>query len=68
MTTSVEATMHGHLATAAAATPFGIAAAVIALWLLVRSPARLQIPAYVGVLVLISMWVFQLFRFDLLSV
>jgi hypothetical protein len=68
MTTSVEATMHGHLGTAAAATPCGIAAVVIALWLLARPPARVQIPAYVGVLVLFSMWVFQLFRFDLLSV
>jgi hypothetical protein len=67
MTTSVEAAVHGHLGAAAAATPFGIAAVVIAAWILLRPPSRIQIPAFLGIFLLMAMWVFQLLRFDLLS-
>ena len=68
MTTSVEAAVHGHLGAAATATPFGIAAVVIAVWLLLLPPGRIRVPAQLGVALLFAMWVFQLFRFDLLSV
>jgi hypothetical protein len=68
MTTSVEAAAHGHLGAAFAATPAGVVAVLIALWLLVRPPSDLRLPVPIGIFILVAMWTFQLFRFHLLSV
>jgi hypothetical protein len=68
MTTSVEAAVHGHLGAAAAATPAGIVAVVVALWFLLKPPRRLDIPVPAAAALLALMWIFQLFRFHLLSV
>jgi hypothetical protein len=63
MTTSVEATVHGHLGHALAANPAGVVAVAVAVFLLVRRPAtiRVSLPLVVGALAL--MWAFELLRF-----
>jgi hypothetical protein len=67
MTTSVEATLHGHLGAAAGANPAGPLAVLTALALLVRRPARpLRLPLALVVAVLAGMWLFELHRFSLL--
>ena len=66
MTTSVEATVHLKLADALAATPAGIVAVAIAVFLLVRRPAAIRIPWPVVFGVLALMWAFQLHRFGFL--
>src|SRR5918996_1147373 len=57
MSTSVVATVHGDLAAAFAANPAGIAAVVVAAWLLMVRPRSLRIPAPAAALILLSMWV-----------
>jgi hypothetical protein len=63
MSTSVVATVHGDLVSAFAANPAGIVAVVVAAWLLIARPRSLRIPSPVAALVLLSMWIFELFRF-----
>jgi hypothetical protein len=66
MTTSVEATLHGHLATALRANPAGVVAVVVAVALLVVRPARVPIPTAGLYATIASMWVFELWRFALI--
>jgi hypothetical protein len=67
MTTSVEATLHGHPLAALGANPAGPAAVLVALGLLVRRPARpLHAPLVAVILLLAVLWVFELHRFDIL--
>jgi hypothetical protein len=66
MTTSVEASVHGHLAHALAANPAGPIAVVVAVWLLVRRPATIRVSLPVVVVALALMWAFELARFHVL--
>lgn len=67
MTTSVEATLHGHPLAALGANPAGPPLVVAALALLVRRPARaLTIPLAGVILVLGLLWLFELHRFSIL--
>jgi hypothetical protein len=66
MTTSVEETVRGQLAIAFAANPAGIAAVAVALFLIVRRPERLRIPAALPVVALTATWLFELHRFSIL--
>jgi hypothetical protein len=67
MTTSVEATVHGHLVSALQANPIGPFAVLAALALLVRRPAGpLRLPTAALVMLLLGMWVFELHRFSLI--
>jgi len=67
MTTSVEATLHGHPGSALAANPAGPAAVLVALVLLVRRPARpLHAPLVAVILPLVLLWLFELQRFGIL--
>lgn len=68
MTTSVEATVHGHLGAAAAANPAGILAVVVAVALLVRRQLALRLPP-TGLLLgwVMALWVFELNRFGFLG-
>lgn len=67
MTTSVEATVHGHLLSALQANPAGPFAVLAALVLLVRRPARpVRVPTGALVMLLFGMWVFELHRFSLI--
>jgi hypothetical protein len=66
MTTSVVATAHGDPAAALAANPAGVIAIALALWVLVTRRDRIEIPNLVVPLALGAMWVFELFRFDVL--
>jgi hypothetical protein len=66
MTTSVEDTVHLHVGRALAANPAGVGAVVAALLLLVLRPRRVAIPTGAGVMLLASMWLFELHRFGFL--
>jgi Protein of unknown function (DUF2752) len=66
MTTSVEATVGGHLGRALAANPAGPLAAAVACILLVLRPGRVTLPAVVPIVVLLAMWLFELHRFSYL--
>ena len=66
MTTSVEETVRGHLSRAFAANPGGIAAVAVALFLLIRRPERLRVPAALPLVVLSATWLFELHRFSIL--
>jgi hypothetical protein len=67
MTTSVEATVHGHLLSALQANPAGPFAVLAALVLLARRPARpLRLPTAAVVMLLLGMWIFELHRFALI--
>lgn len=67
MTTSVEATAHLHIVDALAANPAGIAAVVVAIWVLVKRPRWVAIPALpIVAAVLGAMWIFELVRVGLL--
>jgi hypothetical protein len=67
MSTSVEATVHGHFVSALQANPAGPFAVLAALALLVRRPARpLRLPTAAIVMLLLGMWVFELHRFALI--
>lgn len=63
MTTSVVATERLDLAAAVAANPAGIAAVLVAIWLLVRPPRRLALPIGAPIAALAAMWLFELHRF-----
>jgi hypothetical protein len=64
MTTSVEATVHGHLTAAFAANPAGPGAVLVALVLLFRRPRRpLHIPLIAVIVLLALLWLFELHRF-----
>lgn len=67
MTTSVEASLHGHPVAALAANPAGPVAVLAAAALLVR-PGRqsLRVPALVVLAVVLGMWLFELRRFSLI--
>lgn len=67
MTTSVEATVHGHLVSALQANPAGPFAVLAAFVLLVHRPAHpLRLPTAALVMLLLGMWVFELHRFSLI--
>jgi hypothetical protein len=64
MTTSVEATVHGHLGRALAANPGGIALVVAALVVLLVRPAAVRLPAALPPVALAGLWLFELHRFS----
>jgi hypothetical protein len=67
MTTSVEATAHGHLLAALRANPAGPFAVLAALGLLVRRPARpLRVSTIAVAGVVLGLWIFELHRFSLI--
>jgi|SRR5215471_21825957 len=67
MTTSVEATAHGHLGSALLANPAGPFAVLVALFLLVRRPRRvIRVPIVLVVGTLLALWLFELHRFSLI--
>jgi hypothetical protein len=67
MTTSVEATAHGHLLAALRANPAGPFAVLAALVLLLRRPARaLRVPTIAVTGVVLGLWIFELHRFSLI--
>ena len=63
MTTSVEATVHGHLGRALAANPAGLAVVALAVLLLVRRPASVRYSLLLLVAALALMWAFELHRY-----
>jgi hypothetical protein len=65
MTTSVVATVHGDLLGALAANPAGIGVVAFALIILFARGKRVTMPRVPGVLLLVSLWLFELFRFSL---
>ena len=66
MTTSVEDTVHLHVGRALAANPAGVVAVAAAVVLLVVRPRRIAMPTGVGVMLMASMWLFELHRFGFL--
>ena len=67
MTTSVEATVHGHPLAALAANPAGpFAIAAAAVVLIRRQRQSLRVPAVVVLAVALGMWLFELRRFALI--
>jgi hypothetical protein len=67
MSTSAEATVHGHMLSALQANPAGPFAVLVALVLLVRRPTRpLRLPTAAVVMLLLGMWLFELHRFALI--
>ncbi len=67
MTTSVSAAATGHLGAALAANPMGVIAVVVALALVVRPRiASVDLPRWVLPGALVSMWVWELFRFNVI--
>jgi hypothetical protein len=67
MTTSVDATVHGHPLAALAANPAGPFAIAAAVALLVRRKGQwLRVPAVVLLGVALGMWLFELGRFSLI--
>jgi Protein of unknown function (DUF2752) len=67
MTTSVEATLHGHPGSALGANPAGPALVLCAVAILVRRPKRL-LHAPVGLVIFLfaAMWLFELNRFHVI--
>ena len=66
MTTSVEAAVHLHVGSALGANPAGIALVALAVYLLVRRPATVQVSLPLLMIALALMWAFELFRFGVL--
>ena len=67
MTTSVEATVHGHSVAALAANPVGLLAVLAAAAVLVRRGRQsLSVPTLVILAVVLGMWLFELRRFSLI--
>jgi hypothetical protein len=67
MTTSVEATVHGHLGSALQANPAGPLAVLAALALLVRRPrGAVRVPTLVVAGILLGLWFFELRRFSVI--
>jgi hypothetical protein len=65
MTTSVEQTLRLHFHAAAVANPAGLLAVALALFVVVRRPHRLAVPALLPLLLLAGMWLFELHRFSI---
>jgi len=67
MTTSVEATVHGHLLAALRANPAGPFAVLAALALIVRRPTgALRFPTVAVAGLVVGLWLFELHRFSLI--
>jgi hypothetical protein len=67
MTTSAEATVHGHFLEALRANPAGPFAVLAALALLVRRPpSALRVPTVAVAGLLLGLWIFELHRFSLI--
>ena len=67
MTTSVEATVHGHPLAALGANPAGPLLVLAAVALLVRRPRQsLHVPTALVIAVALGMWLFELHRFALI--
>ena len=67
MTTSVEATTHGHLGAALHANPAGPLAVLAALTLVVRRPrGAIRVPTIAAAAVLLALWLFELHRYSLI--
>jgi hypothetical protein len=67
MTTSVVATVHGHIGDALAANPAGVVAVAIAIVLVLwRRPTLAVIPTWVPLVALAAMWMFELHRFSVI--
>lgn len=66
MTTSVEAIVRLDLRDALVANPGGVVAVIVALVLLVRPPSRLVLHHAVLSGVLVTMWLFELHRYDVI--
>ena len=67
MTTSVEATVHGHLGAALQANPAGPFVVLAALALLVRRPRRVvKVPTIALLVLALGLWLFELHRFSLI--
>jgi hypothetical protein len=67
MTTSVEATVHGHLGAALQANPAGPFAVLAAAVLLFRRPrGAISVPTIAVLAVLLALWLFELHRFSLI--
>lgn len=67
MSTSVTSTVRGDLPEAVAAAPAGVLVVAFALWVLITGrPRRIEVPLPGVLVVLVMMWVFQLFRFSVL--
>jgi len=67
MTTSVEATVHGHLLAAFQANPAGPFALLAAFCLLLRRPAApLRVPTVAVAGLVLGLWLFELHRFSLI--
>jgi hypothetical protein len=63
MTTSVEDTVHLHVGAALAANPAGVLAVAAAVLALVVRPRRVTMPTAAGVMLMASMWLFELHRY-----
>jgi uncharacterized protein DUF2752 len=67
MTTSVEATVHGHLGAGLHANPAGPFAVLAALIIIVRRPRTvIRVPIVVVAATLLGLWLFELRRFSLI--
>jgi hypothetical protein len=67
MTTSVEATLHGHPGSALADNPAGPAVVLLAVALLIRRPrGLLHAPLGLVIVLLAAMWLFELHRFHII--
>lgn len=67
MSTSVSATVRGDVTEAMAAAPAGMLVVLVAIGVLFTGrPRRLEVPLPPVLLLLVVMWVFQLFRFSVL--
>ena len=64
MTTSVEESVRGHLSRAFAANPGGIAAVAVAMFLLIRRPGSVRVPAALPFVALAASWLFELHRYS----
>jgi len=65
MTTSVEATVHGHLGAALQANPVGPFLVLAAIALLVRRPRRvIKVPTVALLVLALGLWLFELHRFS----
>jgi hypothetical protein len=66
MTTSVTATVHGHLNAALAANPGGILVVLVAIVLLTRPRWKtVSVPTWSLPAVFLALWVFELFRYSI---
>lgn len=67
MTTSVEATVHGHLGAALQANPAGPFLVLAAIALLIRRPRHvIKVPTVALLVLALGLWLFELHRFSLI--